>query len=408
MAKKKNNKYILIAAAAVIAVLIIIGKNKNNKGIEVTLQQPQIGTIIESIPANGKIQPVTEVKISPDVSGEIMKLNFQEGDAVKKGDLIIQIKQDVYISARDRAEASLNAVKSQYLQQQAQLQQSELNHNRNELLYSKNTISQADYEKSLAEYQIAKNQLKAAEYNIKSAQASLKEAEENLTKTNIYAPMDGTISKLSVEIGERVVGTTQMAGTEMLRIADLSQMEVLVDVNEIDIIRLSQNDTAQIEVDAYPGRKFKGVVTHVANSSKNSGTATTDQVTNFEVKVLILPDSYSDLLAKSPIPFRPGMSASVAIETEKKDNILVVPLQSITTRKDLRDSLENQNEILQQVFVYNAATGTVDVACVETGIQDMSNIEITAGLEKDCSIVTAPYSAINKDLKNGSAVTVKE
>lgn len=408
MAKKKNDKYILIAAAAVIAVLIIIGKNKNNKGIEVTLQQPQIGTIIESIPANGKIQPVTEVKISPDVSGEIMKLNFQEGDAVKKGDLIIQIKQDVYISARDRAEASLNAVKSQYLQQQAQLQQSELNHNRNELLYSKNTISQADYEKSLAEYQIAKNQLKAAEYNIKSAQASLKEAEENLTKTNIYAPMDGTISKLSVEIGERVVGTTQMAGTEMLRIADLSQMEVLVDVNEIDIIRLSQNDTAQIEVDAYPGRKFKGVVTHVANSSKNSGTATTDQVTNFEVKVLILPDSYQDLLAKSPIPFRPGMSASVAIETEKKDNILVVPLQSITTRKDLRDSLENQNEILQQVFVYNAATGTVDVACVETGIQDMSNIEITAGLEKDCSIVTAPYSAINKDLKNGSAVTVKE
>lgn len=408
MAKKKNNKYILVAAAAVIAVLIIIGKNKNNKGIEVTLQQPQIGTIIESIPANGKIQPVTEVKISPDVSGEIMKLNFQEGDAVKKGDLIIQIKQDVYISARDRAEASLNAVKSQYLQQQAQLQQSELNHNRNELLYSKNTISQADYEKSLAEYQIAKNQLKAAEYNIKSAQASLKEAEENLTKTNIYAPMDGTISKLSVEIGERVVGTTQMAGTEMLRIADLSQMEVLVDVNEIDIIRLSQNDTAKIEVDAYPGRKFKGVVTHVANSSKNSGTATTDQVTNFEVKVLILPDSYSDLLAKSPIPFRPGMSASVAIETEKKDNILVVPLQSITTRKDLRDSLENQNEILQQVFVYNAATGTVDVACIETGIQDMSNIEITAGLEKDCSIVTAPYSAINKDLKNGSAVTVKE
>lgn len=408
MAKRKNNKYILIAAAAVIALLIIVGKSKNGKGVAVTVQKPEIGSIIESIPANGKIQPVTEVKISPDVSGEIIKLNFQEGDAVKKGDLIIQIKQDVYISARDRAEASLNAVKSQYLQQQAQLMQTELNHNRNELLYSKKTISQADYEKSLAEYQIAQSQLKAAEYNIKSAQASLKEAEENLVKTNIYAPMDGTISKLSVEIGERVVGTTQMAGTEMLRIADLSQMEVLVDVNEIDIIRLTQGDTASIEVDAYPGRKFRGVVTHVANSSKNSGTATTDQVTNFEVKVLILPDSYSDLLSRSNIPFRPGMSASVSIETEKKDNVMIVPLQSITTRKDLVDSLSNHQEILQQVFVYNSSEGKVGVALVKTGIQDMSNIEITEGLDKDCIIVTAPYSAISKDLKDGSPVTITE
>ncbi|MBQ2133660.1 MAG: efflux RND transporter periplasmic adaptor subunit, partial [Bacteroidales bacterium] len=281
--RNKKSRYILIAAAVVIAALIIAGRNNSGKGIAVTVKHPQVGTIVESIPANGKIQPVTEVKISPDVSGEIIKLNFQEGDTVKKGDLILQIKQDVYISARDRAEASLNAIKAQYLQQEAQLKQTELSHNRNELLFAKNTISQADYEKSLAEYQIAQSQLKAAEFNVKSAQASLKEAEENLVKTNIYAPMGGTISKLSVEIGERVVGTTQMAGTEMLRIADLSQMEVLVDVNEIDIIRLAPKDTATIEVDAYPGRKFKGVVTQVANSSKNSGTATADQVTNFEV-----------------------------------------------------------------------------------------------------------------------------
>ena len=407
MAKKKNNKYILIAAAAVIAVLIIIGKNKNNKGIEVTLQQPQIGTIIESIPANGKIQPVTEVKISPDVSGEIMKLNFQEGDAVKKGDLIIQIKQDVYISARDRAEASLNAVKSQYLQQQAQLQQSELNHNRNELLYSKNTISQADYEKSLAEYQIAKNQLKAAEYNIKSAQASLKEAEENLTKTNIYAPMDGTISKLSVEIGERVVGTTQMAGTEMLRIADLSQMEVLVDVNEIDIIRLAAGDTASIEIDAYPNRKFKGVVTQVANSSKNSGTAVSaDQVTNFEVKVNILPESYRDLSTKGNIPLRPGMSASVSIQTAKRDNVIKIPLQAITTRKGLSDSLDMVDGVVQKVFIYDSQSKTVNVHSIETGIQDMNHIEVTKGLDTTARIVTAPYSAISKELSQGAKVTV--
>lgn len=409
MGKKNNrNRYILIAAAVVIIALIIVGKSNSGKGIAVTVKSPEIGTIVESIPANGKIQPVTEVKISPDVSGEIIKLNYQEGDTVKKGDLILQIKQDVYISARDRAEASLNAVKAQYLQQEAQLKQIELNHKRNELLYGKRTIAQADYEKSLAEYQIAQSQLKAAEYNVKSAQASLKEAEENLVKTNIYSPMSGTISKLSVEIGERVVGTTQMAGTEMLRIADLSQMEVLVDVNEIDIIRLAPKDTATIEVDAYPGRKFKGLVTQVANSSKNSGTATADQVTNFEVKVIILPESYSDLLAGSNIPFRPGMSASVSIQTNKKENILMVPLQAITTRKGLADSLNTSSEILQQVFVYNQEEGTVDVVCVETGIQDMSNIEITKGLDINQKIVTAPYSAISKDLKIGSAVTLTE
>jgi HlyD family secretion protein len=299
-------------------------------------------------------------------------------------------------------------VKAQYLQQEAQLKQITLSHNRNELLYSKKTISQAEYEKSLAEFQIAQSQLKAAEFNVKSAQATLKEAEENLTKTNIYAPMSGTISKLNVEIGERVVGTTQMAGTEMLRIADLSQMEVLVDVNEIDIIRLATKDTAIIEIDAYPDRKFKGTVTQIANSSKNSRTTTADQVTNFEVKVIILPESYSDLLAGSNIPFRPGMSPSVSIQTEKKDNILMVPLQSITTRKDIVDSLETSAETLQQVFVYNEKNGTVDVLCVETGIQDMSNIEITKGLDINQKIVTAPYSAISKDLKIGSAVTLTE
>ena len=406
--RNKKSRYILIAAAVVIAALIIAGRNNSGKGIAVTVKHPQVGTIVESIPANGKIQPVTEVKISPDVSGEIIKLNFQEGDTVKKGDLILQIKQDVYISARDRAEASLNAIKAQYLQQEAQLKQTKLSHNRNELLFAKNTISQSDYEKSLAEYQIAQSQLKAAEFNVKSAQASLKEAEENLVKTNIYAPMGGTISKLSVEIGERVVGTTQMAGTEMLRIADLSQMEVLVDVNEIDIIRLAPKDTATIEVDAYPGRKFKGVVTQVANSSKNSGTATADQVTNFEVKVIILPESYTDLLAQSNIPFRPGMSASVSIQTEQKDNILMVPLQSITTRKGISDSLDTSTEMLQQIFVYNSEKGSVDVVCVETGIQDMQNIEITKGLEKGDLIVTAPYSAISKELKAGSVVTATE
>ena len=407
--KGTNRKLILVAAAAAMAVLIIIGKNNGDKGTDVTIASPQTGAITESIPANGKIQPVTEVKISPDVSGEIIKINCKEGDAVKKGDLILQIKQDLYLSARDRAEASLNSVKAQYLQQDAQLQQTELSHNRNEQLFAKKAISQADYEKSLAEYRIAQSQKKAAEYNVKSAEAALKETEENLVKTNIYAPMDGTISKLSVEIGERVVGTSQMAGTEMLRIADLNQMEVLVDVNEIDIVRLVENDTATIEIDAYPNRKFKGTVTRVANSSKNAGTATSaDQVTNFEVRVLIDRESYKDLFDVNPIPLRPGMSASVSIQTERRENITTIPLQAITTRKDLLDSLETADRVIQQVFVYDSIKKAVSVQEIETGIQDMSNIEVVSGLGTGCKIVIAPYSAISKELKNGSKVNATE
>ena len=403
MSKKK---ILLLASAAIIFTLIIIGRNKKPNGIEVTVGKPVIGSILESIPANGKIQPVTEVKISPDVSGEITRLNFKEGDAVQKGELILQIKQDVYISARDRAEASLNAVKAQYLQQQAQLKQIELTHKRNVSLYEKKTISLSDYEKSSAEYEIAKSQLKAAEYNVLSAEASLKEAEENLVKTNIYAPMSGTISKLNVEIGERVVGTTQMAGTEMLRIADLNRMEVLVDVNEIDIIRLAAGDTATIEIDAYPNRKFLGVVTQVANSSKNSGTVTTaDQVTNFEVKVNILPQSYKDLAYKGNIPLRPGMSASVSIQTSRKDGIIKVPLQCITTRKGISDSLDTAEETIQKVFTVDKNSGKVSVRQIETGIQDMTYIEVTAGLDTSCHIVTAPYSAISRELKEGSLIT---
>ena len=407
--KTKRNRLVPVAAALLIVILIAIGRNKQPEGIAVTVASPATGTIMETIPANGKIQPVTEVKISPDVSGEIIKLNFQEGDAVTKGDLIIQIKQDVYISARDRAEASLNAIKAQYLQQEAQFRQTELTYNRNVSLYKKHTISLSDFEKSQAEYEIAKSQLKAAEFNVKSAEASLKEAQENLVKTNIYAPMSGTISKLSVEIGERVVGTTQMAGTEMLRIADLNRMEVLVDVNEIDIIRLAAGDTASIEIDAYPNRKFKGVVTQVANSSKNSGTAVTaDQVTNFEVKVNILPESYKDLSTKGNIPLRPGMSASVSIQTAKRDNVIKIPLQAITTRKGLSDSLDMIDGVVQKVFLYDSQSKTVKVHPIETGIQDMNHIEVTKGLDTTARIVTAPYSAISKGLSEGAKVSVMQ
>jgi len=404
MSKKKNNKKILwlYAVSVLIIVLFILVKaGKGTKGTEVRTGYPCIGDITETIPANGKIQPVTEVKISPDVSGEIIELNVVEGDHVSRGDLLIKIKQDVYISARDRAEASLNSARAQCEQQKASFKKAELSYNRNEKLFAMKAISESEYEVSRSEYLVAQGQLTASEYNVQSAEASLKEAEENLVKTTIYAPMDGIVSKLSVEKGERVVGTTQMAGTEMLRIADMDMMEVLVDVNENDIIRISEMDTASISVDAYPGRTFTGVVTKIASSAKNIGS-TTEQVTNFEVRVAILPSSYSDLTKSGRLPFRPGMSASVSIETEQKKGILTIPLESVTARKDIGEKSSATGEY---VFLINDSTMAVKAVPVRTGIQDIENIEILEGLSESDHIVTGPYSVITKTLKEGDVVS---
>lgn len=395
--KKKNKglKRLLIALAVIMAAVIVYAILHPEQGEPVTVGHPAHGTIVERIPANGKIHPVTEVKISPDVSGEIIELNVEEGDRISRGDLVIKIKQDVYISLRDRAAATLNATRAQYQQQKASYTQAEQNYQRNKQLYGQGAISLQEFQASTAEYNMAREQLNAAEYNIESAVASLDEAEENLTKTVIYSPIDGIVSSLSVEKGERVVGTSQMAGTEMLRIADFEMMEVLVDVNENDIIRISKGDTADIEVDAYPGRRFKGVVTQIANSAKNLGstaTALTD-VTNFEVKIRILASSYSDLLASDPIPFRPGMSASVEIETERKDGVMTVPLQAVTP-----DGC---------VYVLDRPSSTVRKVPVVTGIQDIENIEIISGLGSPdtVEVVTGPYSTISKVLEDGLEVS---
>lgn len=408
MKKKKSKKslFLTIAGGVILLLVIISVFSKGDEGIAVTLAYPQVCPITETVPANGRIQPVTEVKISPDVSGEIVELNCEEGDRVNAGDLLIKIKQDLYISAVEQAEASLNSVKAQYLQQKAQLIQIEAAHERNKSLFEQKAISQQELETSTSQYQVAVEQLNAAKYNIKSAEAALKEARENLVKTTIYAPMSGIISDLAVEKGERVVGTSQMAGTEMLRIADMEKMEVLVNVNENDIIRLSQSDTADIEVDAYPNRKFKGVVTHIANSANSTGTTVSaDQVTNFEVKVKILPESYGDLLEKNPIPFRPGMSASVSIITDYRADAIVIPIQAITTRTELADSSAT-NAVNEFVFVYDSITGRVAPQMITTGIQDMMNIEVLSGLTRQSRIVTGPYRAINRELKKDSEVTV--
>ncbi len=407
--KNKKKTWIIIIAVAVIVILIIAGITGKKDNTPVTAEKIKLNNITEVIPANGKIQPVIEVKISPDVSGEIVELNFKEGDKVKRGDLIIKIKQDVYISVKERAEASLNATKAQLDQQLAQFTQTEANFERNKKLFEQKAISEKEYEDALSQYEVAKEQIKAARYNVRSYDAALKEANENLYKTSIYAPMDGIISKLSVEKGERVVGTSQMAGTEMLRIANFNEMEVLVDVNENDIIRIKDNDTAIIEVDAYPNRKFTGVVTQIANSAKNIG-ATTDQVTNFEVKVLVLPESYADLMNEGKNPFRPGMSASVSIQTATRNSVLTVPIQSITTRSDLlSDSVKKSltvNESVENVFV---VTGdTLQVRKITTGIQDLNNIEVLTGLKEGEMVVTGPFSGISKTLKSGTKVTVED
>lgn len=405
---KKSLLWIIIAAIAVIALLIIIGQSKGAKALAVNVSNPIYKNITEVIPANGKIQPVVEVKISPDVSGEIIALNVEEGDRVKAGQVLLQIKRDSYLSSRDRLAASLNQTKAQLAQQQAQFNQVELSYNRNVKLHEQGAISESEFEQSQSEYAVTKEQLKASEYNVASAEAALAEAEESLYKTTIYAPIDGIVSKLDVERGERVVGTGQMAGTEMLRVANFEQMEVLVDVNENDIVRIKQRDTATIEVDAYPGRKFTGVVTQIANSAKNIGSAL-EQVTNFEVKVYVLPESYQDLVTEAQSnPFRPGMSASVSIQTETRYNVLAIPIQCITTRPELlseevRMSL-GANELVEQVFVLRE-DNTVESVKVTSGLQDHLHIEILSGLATEDQVVTGPYTAISKNLKNGTRVT---
>jgi HlyD family secretion protein len=424
-----NSPKLLIYLSVTVVILIIfalVGKKAGwfGKSItyEVVTEKASVRDITEIITANGKIQPETEVKITPDVSGEIVELVVKDGDFVKKGQFLLKIKPDNYISGRDRAQASLNASKADLANSRAMLQQVEARHeqarlsfNRSKTLWEERTISQAEWESAQSSYDVAKAEVTAAqqrvasaEFFIKSAEATLKEANENLIKTSIYAPIEGTVTSLQVEKGERVVGTEMMSGTEMLRVADLNRMEVLTEVNENDIIRVSLHDSALVEVDAFPDRKFKGIVSEIANSATTTGM-TTDQVTNFEVKILLLKDSYVDLIAEGkPLPFRPGMSASVDILTESKKGILTVPLQSVILVADsvlAVDSVKTgrtSDEPKEVVFVYDKGKAVTTI--VTTGIQDNDFIEVVSGLENGTEVVTAPYNIITKKLKDGAAL----
>jgi HlyD family secretion protein len=408
----KNNKILkfLLPIVIVLILIAVVGKKAGWFGkaltVKVAVENAQKRTIIESITANGKIQPEKEVKISPDVSGEIVELTVKEGDSVEKGQLLLRIKPDIYISQKDRSLAAISSARARLAQSEAQFTQAELAYKRSKQLYDEQTVSKSDFEQAEATYTVAKSEVDAAKYSVVSAEASVKEANENLIKTSIYAPMSGTVSMLLVELGERVAGTNLMAGTEMLRVADLSRMEAQVQVNENDIPRVKLGDTALIEVDAYLDQKFKGIVTEIANSAKTTGVSA-DQVTNFDVKILILPQSYQKLVtAGDKNPFRPGMSATVDIRTQSKSDVLTVPIQSVTTRTDTAKiaGTPSEKDIRTLVFVTDGKYALAKD--VKTGIQDNSYIEILSGVTENEQVISAPFSAISKKLSDSTLIEV--
>lgn len=436
MAKKKGNLRKYIIGILVLLILVIIANKAGWIGqgdaIKIATENAEEREVNETVSASGKVQPEKEVKLSSEVSGEIVELTIKEGDIVKYGQVLCRVKPDILQSGYDRAVASLNsqranlaAAEQQLLQNRASFSNIEANFKRNQELFAKKVISASEFEQIKSEYEGAKANLSmqeqnvlAARYGVDQSAAMVKEASDNLARTTIYAPVDGVVSLLSVELGERVVGTAQMAGTEIMRIANMSSMEVNVDVNENDINRVSVGNEASIEVDAFQDRKFKGTVTEIASSSTAVTTTTgTDQVTNFKVKVRISPESYRDIMGNNELtsPFRPGLSATVDIHT-KKDKGLAVPIQAVTTR-EVPDSLKqvpsdttktptkvgSGNSSLEEVvFVYQE--GKVHLKPVKTGIQDDQYIRILSGLTAGEEVVTSPFTAISNTLKDGMRV----
>lgn len=423
----KKTLYVIIISVVVLILLLIaltkagvIGNTK--KGKEIEIAQVKEITIVETVSATGKIQPESEIKISSEVSGEIIELPIKEGDVVKKGQLLVRVNPDLYTSGLNRSMASLSNTKAGLSQAEAQLKESEANYNRNKSLFDKGVISKSEWDRIVATYESAKATRDAAFYTVRSASATVNEAQENLGRTTIFAPVDGTISKLDAELGERVVGTQQMAGTEIMRVANLNNMEVEVDVNENDIVKINIGDSAKIEVDAYLKKEFKGIVTSISNSASDAISA--DQVTNFKVKVRILKESYLDLIEGKPenfSPFRPGMTATVDIITKRKEKVLAVPISSVVIKSDTTaigspgmkgDDQENPSVVvtstkkLECVFVKVGDKAKIRI--VKTGIQDDTNIEIVEGLKKGESIIVGPYTVVTKELNSGDLVYTKE
>jgi len=465
---KKNNRLIWWLAGAVIilgAAAIAFGK-KGEKGEKVVADKVTRRTIQESVSASGRIFPEKEVKISSDVSGEIIEMLVKEGDSVRAGQLLCRVNADIYKSQVARGEAGVSASAAQYAnavsniesvrgrqaQVQAQLEQSQsqldnarASFKRNDQLHRDGIISDADFENAQASFKQQEASLRAvqaqlksaftdittqeksadaAKYNLNSSEASLKELRTSLNKTSIYSPVDGIITKRSVEKGERVVGTAQMSGTEILRVANLNAMEVQVNVSENDILRIAVGNEAEITVDAFPKRKFTGRLTEIANTAENAFTTTgavnltTDQATNFVAKIRIDAASYADLFRNGRPPFRPGMSGNVDIHTNVAQNTLSVPLQAITTREEDADLKKAKSDDTQNLAVVKSGANkavnevvfvvskdSVRMAKVVTGIQDNGFIQILSGVNEGEEIVSAPYSLIARKLKSGMKIT---
>ena len=437
----KAVKWILIGLGAII-VLLVAGKllaGSSNNEIKVTTEKVAAVTITETVNASGKIYPEIEVKISPDISGEITELTVEEGDSVKRGQVLARIYADIYASQRDEAAARVAQSQATVANSQAalealrvQMEQDKIAYNRNKGLFEQKVISRSEFEQFETQYLASQAQYNAALQNIRSlragvssAQTQLGAANKNLGRTTIVAPMDGVVSLLNVKKGERVVGTAQMAGTEMMRVADMSTIEVRVDVGENDIVKVSIGDSADVEVDAYNNRKFKGVVTKIASSTNKTGTTTTttNDVTNYEVHIRLNPSSYQDLMDPSQpkkFPFRPGMNASADIKTNIKNNVIAIPITAVAARgeeddtndkktteedNDEEETTRSTDELKEIVFVLNKES-KVEMREVKTGIQDINNIEILSGLKAGEEVVTAPYNAITRTLKNGATVKV--
>lgn len=418
MSKKK---IYIIAGVLIVLIVVLIGLSKSGvigdkkKGTEVETQEVAARTIVETVSATGKVQPEIEIKISSEVSGEIIELPIKEGQVVKKGQLLVKINPDLYTSGLNRSESNLSGTKAGLGQAQAQFVEAKANYDRNKTLFEKGIISRSDWDKAISAFEVAKANKQSSYYNVQSAVATVNEARDNLGRTNIYAPADGTISVLGVELGERVLGTQQMAGTELLRVANLNNMEVEVDVNENDIVKIKLGDSADVAVDAYTKKKFKGQVTSISNSA--STTQTADQVTNFKVKVRILKSSYEDLLEGQPTnysPFRPGMTATVDIITKKSADVIAVPISAVVIKTDTAavkkdykvvdksKKADKSEKKFECVFVEEK--GVAKLRVVTTGIQDDSNIEIKTGLKEGEKVITGPYTTVSKELNPGDKV----
>lgn len=367
-----SRKRKVLLAAGTAGLLLLVLRPGGGSRIEVTAETPERCTLVESVPASGIIRPVVEVKITPDVSGEVVDIYVQEGDRVKTGDLLLRIKPDLYQSQLEQASASLGTLRAQLNRQRAEARQAQLNFERSQLLFGQDAISSAELQNARTELDIAQSSLRAAEYAVRSGEAQLKEARENLLKTSLYAPMDGIISQRSVARGERVVGTSQMSGTEMLRIADFSRMEVTVEVGESDVVRIEPGDSVRVEIDAYPRRRFRGTVVQIANSAK---------VANFGVRIELQADS---------VRFLPGMSAAVTILTCQRDSCLALPVAAVFPRD-------------KETCVWLVSEhGRAEMRQIVTGIQERDRIEVLEGLSEGEWVVTGPSEAVTRTLHDGS------